>query len=258
MAAAQSTEPSSQRASAGTMTHTTARMIVYLRPGRGATSMKKMTKATASRKTRMMTGTWSSGGSAPIQVRRSFMGHPFGSDDDDGYGNSGTNRGARGRTAGRRLHADGPPSSDHSAGQAASMFFNTVSRSVPLTQATMPLKNASLPTAPGIRSDASNRNVVFGSCSNSMAWVRMPLEAFSGSRPLLALMTPPSETRLLAQSALERYSCTLMVSSSLEKAPTISPPPVTAFEPASAAGVRKAQMSPSSATLPPASVMKPS
>ena len=95
-----------------------------------------------------------------------------------------------------------------------------------------------------------------------MASFRMLLDAFAGSRPLLALMTPPSDTRLLAQSALERYSCTFCVDSESSNARddlaatgddrTLGRPP------ASNGGIRKAQMSPSSATVPPASVTKPS
>ena len=57
----------------------------------------------------------------------------------------------------------------------------TSSTGVPLIHETMPFQNVPAPTALGIRSDASNRNVVFGSCRISIAWVRMPDEAFAAT-----------------------------------------------------------------------------
>ena len=50
-----------------------------------------------------------------------------------------------------------------------------------------------------------------------MASCRIGLDALAGSSPLFAEMTPPRETRLLAHSGLERYSCTLTVSASLRE-----------------------------------------
>ena len=93
-----------------------------------------------------------------------------------------------------------------------------------------------------MRSDPSKRNVVFGSWRVLIADWRIGLDALAGSRPLLALITPPSLTRLFAHSGLDRYACTFWVSASLENAATISPPPVTAGPAlASVGGVMKAQ-----------------
>src|SRR4051812_26327285 len=104
----------------------------------------------------------------------------------------------------------------------------------------MPVQKEPEPTTPGIRSDASKRKVVFGSCRTLMASCRIGLDALAGSSPVLALMTPPSFTRLFAHSGLDRYFCTLTVSASLENAPTISPPPVIAVDPAVTGGSRNA------------------
>ncbi len=74
----------------------------------------------------------------------------------------------------------------------------------PLSQPTIPFQKESVPTAPGMRSEPSNRNVASGSCRISMLCYRMSLDAFAGSSPLFALMTPPRLTRLFAQVSLER------------------------------------------------------
>src|ERR1700712_1986026 len=84
-------------------------------------------------------------------------------------------------------------------GQVDWMNVVTVGVSSPLIQLTMPFQNEFDPTAAGIRSDASNRNVVFGSCKILMLSTASGDLALFGSRPLLALMTPPIETRLFAQ-----------------------------------------------------------
>ena len=68
----------------------------------------------------------------------------------------------------------------------------------------MPFQKESAPTAPGIRSDPSNRNVVSGFCRISIDCTSSSLDATSGSSPLFALMTPPRLTRLFAQRSLER------------------------------------------------------
>src|SRR5688572_27856038 len=91
-------------------------------------------------------------------------------------------------------------SSTQELGQLASIESSTSSVGVPLIQSTIPVQNVPAPTAPGIRSEASKRKVVFGSCRVSRACDRMALDAFAGSRPLFALITPPRLTRLLAQS----------------------------------------------------------
>ena len=68
----------------------------------------------------------------------------------------------------------------------------------------MPFQKESAPTAPGIRSDPSNRNVVSGFWRISIDCTSSSLDATSGSSPLFALMTPPRLTRLFAQRSLER------------------------------------------------------
>nr|RZI36157.1 hypothetical protein BJQ95_01428 [Cryobacterium sp. SO1] len=68
----------------------------------------------------------------------------------------------------------------------------------------MPFQKESVPTAPGIRSEPSKRKTVFSSCRISTLCFRMSLDASEASRPVLALMTPPSSTRLFAQVSLER------------------------------------------------------
>jgi hypothetical protein len=123
--------------------------------------------------------------------------------------------------------------------------------SAPLIQSTMPAQNDADPTAPGMRSEPSKRNVVFSSCRMAYASRSRSLERFSGSTPLLALMTPPSETRLLAHSGVDSYVWNAPTASPSVNAPTISPPPVTSEAPASVPGVMNAQMSPSSATVVP-------
>src|SRR5690606_38370467 len=98
--------------------------------------------------------------------------------------------------------------SDHEDGQPASICSSTASVPVPLTQSIIPFQNVPAPTADGMRSDASKRNVVVSACRISMAADRMLLDALAGSSPLLAEITPPRLTRELAHSGLERYSCT--------------------------------------------------
>jgi hypothetical protein len=61
----------------------TKRMIVYFRPGRGATSMRRMRPVATSRNRTTMIGTCASGGSVPSQERRSFMNRPFVVDVDE-------------------------------------------------------------------------------------------------------------------------------------------------------------------------------
>ena len=105
---------------------------------------------------------------------------------------------------------------------------STVSAALPFTQSTIPLKN--VPDADGRRHQVggveTERGGV-GPAGSPMACWRIGLDAFSGSRPLLALITPPRDTRVFAHSGLDRYSCTLTVASESSNAATISPPPVT-------------------------------
>src|SRR5690606_30591316 len=93
---------------------------------------------------------------------------------------------------------------DQLEGQLASIVSSTVCVDWPPTQATMPFQNESAPTAPGMRSEPSKRNVVSGSCRISIDWVSSSLEATFGWRPLFAEMTPPRLTRLFAHVSLDR------------------------------------------------------
>ena len=71
-------------------------------------------------------------------------------------------------------------------------------------KATMPCQKEAAPTAPGMRSEPSKRNSVSSLCRISIDCSSSGLEATLGSRPLLALMTPPRLTRLFAHRSLER------------------------------------------------------
>src|SRR6266576_863428 len=117
-------------------------------------------------------------------------------------------------------------------GQDFSMLSSVVWSLCPVIHWVICFQNDPAPTELGIVSEASNRNTVLGSVSNWNDSLSMSLPRLSGFTPLFALSQPPplpfvTSARLLAQSAVARYSCTAWTSGRSENAPTNSPPPST-------------------------------
>ncbi len=83
------------------------------------------------------------------------------------------------------------------------------------------------PTAPGIRSEPSKRNVASGSVSSSADSSSIGLVRFVVSRALCGGMNWPPLARLLMKSGDVRYSWNACTCGSSENAPTNSPPPRT-------------------------------
>src|SRR5665213_2545988 len=117
----------------------------------------------------------------------------------------------------------------YEAGHAASMAFATDTCDAPVpNQAVICVHSAPDPTADGIRSDASKRNVAFGLVRNCADNLSMPSVYRLWSTPLFA-ETQPGATwiRLSAHCGDDRYVCTAWVAGSEENAAVNSPPPST-------------------------------
>src|SRR5699024_9033310 len=74
----------------------------------------------------------------------------------------------------------------------------------PSIQSVIAVQNEPAPTSAGIMSEPSKREVAVSSWSSSIARRRMSDDAFSGSPPVFADVTPPMETRLFAQCSEAR------------------------------------------------------
>ena len=144
-------------------------------------------------------------------------------------------RGARSATCGlgsaceRGHHVDDPARRRHCLVLVAGLDVARGPLPCPCRRSSRPCPSRTIPHPPwtGIRSDASKRTVVFGSCRSSIASVRNSLEARLGSAFRLAETLPPRLTRASAHSGLDMYSSTATVAASSENAVTNSPPTST-------------------------------
>src|SRR5262249_54752042 len=115
------------------------------------------------------------------------------------------------------------------SGQALSIVLAVSATDLPsANHAVIAVHSAPEPTAAGIMSEASNRNVAFGSVRYLAARASTGWVYTDGSTSVFA-DTEPGATliRLAAQAGVDRYSWTAWTSGRPENAVTNSPPPST-------------------------------